>query len=133
MKEEKTQIADGVASVLNAELCIDDSYTDFLAKLKAGHVYVGASFARWGSEFIIKEVKIEKSTDSSLWVDGQRYSRKTGKVYGDGFSEIPRIATQHQIDVFETKKLLSKITQFLHKKTLNYEQRAEFYRIINNA
>ena len=133
MTDKETQASAGVASELNAELCVDDSYTDFLSKLKTGHVYVGASFARWGSEFIIKEVKIEKSTDSSLWVEGQRYSRKTGKVYGDGFSEIPRIATQNQIDVFETKKLLSRITQLLHKKTLNHEQRAEFYRIINNA
>ena len=56
MTEEKTQIADGAASVLNAELCVDDSYADFLAKLKTGHAYIGASFARWGSEFIIKEL-----------------------------------------------------------------------------
>ena len=61
---------------------------EFAQSLKVGHSWESVIDEPWG--LVAHRHTVDRVTDASVWIDGQRYSRRTG-------AGIPRPATPDQL------------------------------------
>lgn len=70
---------------------------EFAQSLKVGDRWQSVFFGTWG--LVAREHIVERVTDASIWISGQRYCRRTGSMHGDRRESIPRPAKPEELQM----------------------------------
>lgn len=119
-----------VLITLHAELDLgiamdSNTYNEWLQSLKEGDCYLAYICHQWHDDEL-KNIKINRLTDKSIYANEIRYRRNDGKLIG-GNSYLPKPATEKEIAFVKLqnarKQIAKAVDKQLNKLTLEQSER----------